>query len=329
MALVIVALMTLINCASVSIGGQIASLLTALKIALVIGIGLGAFLLAQGNWAHFSMINTGGTCEGVSSAARGGLFGFGAAMLGALWAYDGWSNLTIVAGEVKNPQRNLPIALIGGMLVMIVLYVFVNIAYFYVLSPTEVASVSQNSAVATEVVKNFLGPVGIGWMAAALMLSVLGSLFSGILTGARIPYAMSRDGLFFASLGAVSQKTHVPVNALLAQAAWIFVLTLTGTFDTLTDYAMFAAWIFYGLASASVFVFRKRMPNADRPYRTWGYPLVPVVFIAVTILLIANTIWTAQLRSLIGLGWILLGLPLYWYWQGKKKSSGTGIRTPV
>ena len=319
-ALAIVAVMTLINCAAVSVSGKVASFLTALKIALVIGVGLGAFLLAHGNWEHFNLSNIGGTCEGVSSTARGGLFGFGAAMLGALWAYDGWSNLTIVAGEIKNPQRNIPIALIGGMLLIIGLYVFANVAYFYVLSPIEVASVSQASAVATEVVRRFLGPVGTGLMAVGLMLSVLGSLFSGILTGARIPYAMSRDGLFFSALGTVSEKTHVPINALLAQGIWIAVLTLTGSFDTLTDYAMFAAWIFYGLATASVFIFRKRLPNANRPYRTWGYPVIPVLFIAVTILLIFNTIWTARLQSLIGLAWILMGLPLYWYWNRKAEA---------
>jgi basic amino acid/polyamine antiporter, APA family len=284
---------------------------------LVIGVGLGAFFLAKGNWDHFTLTNLGGTCEGVSPTARGGLFGFGAAMLGALWAYDGWSNLTVVAGEISHPKRNIPIALIGGMLLMIALYVFVNVSYFYVLTPTEVASVPQASAVATEVVKRFVGPFGIALMAAGLMLSVLGSLFSGILTGARIPYAMSRDGLFFSALGTVSRKTRVPVNALLAQGIWICVLTLTGSYDTLTDYAMFSAWIFYGLATASVFIFRKRLPHADRPYKTWGYPVVPGLFIAVTILLILNTIWTAQLRSLIGLACILAGLPLYYYWKNK------------
>ncbi len=316
-ALLISAIMTGINCAAVSFSGKVSSFLTGLKIALVLGVGFGVFFLAKGNWGNFSLSNMGGTCEGVSPTARGGLFGFGAAMLGALWAYDGWSNLTVMAGEVKNPKRNLPIALIGGMILMIALYVFINTAYFYALTPTEIASVPLASAVATEVVKSFLGPMAVSLMAVGLMLSVLGSLFNGILTGARIPYAMSSDGLFFSSLAKLSPRTHVPVNALLIQLIWIAALTLTGTFDTLTDYAMFAAWIFYGLASSSVFVFRKRLPNAERPYRTWGYPIVPIIFIAVTILLIINTIWTARLQSLIGLGWILMGLPLYWYFRKK------------
>lgn len=316
-ALLISAIVTGINCAAVSVSGKVSSFLTGLKIALVLGIGLGVFLLAKGNWENLSLSNIGGTCEGVSSSARGGLFGFGAAMLGALWAYDGWANLTVMAGEVENPKRNLPIALIGGIILMIALYVFINAAYFYALPPTEIASVPLDSSVATEVVKSFLGPIAVSLMAIGLLLSVLGSLFNGILTGARIPYAMSSDGIFFSSLARLSPRTHVPVTALLIQFVWISLLTLSGTFDTLTDYAMFAAWIFYGLASSSIFVFRKRLPNAERPYRTWGYPVVPIIFIAVAILLIVNTIWTARLQSLIGLGWILMGLPLYWYFQKK------------
>jgi APA family basic amino acid/polyamine antiporter len=318
-ALSIVSLVTLINCAAVSVSGKIASFLTGLKVLLVISVGLGAFFLARGNWANFHLSNMGGTCEGVSASARGGLLGFGAAMLGALWAYDGWSNLTIVAGEVKNPQRNLPLALIGGMICIAFLYMFVNIAYFYVLTPTEVASVSTASSVATDVVKRFLGPFATSLMACGLLISSLGSLYTGILTGARIPFAMSRDRLFFRALGEISPRTRVPVHALIVQGLWVCVLALSGSFDTLTDYAMFAAWIFYGLATASVFLFRKRLPNVPRPYRTWGYPVIPIVFILVTCYLIVNTIWTAPARSLIGLFLILLGFPLYLYWARKRR----------
>lgn len=316
-ALAIVTIVTLINCAAVSVSGRVASFLTILKMLLLLLVGVGAFFIAPGNWSHFAMSGAGGACEGVASSARGGIFGFGAAMLGALWAYDGWSNLTILSGEVRNPQRNLPFALIGGMLSVAILYVFVNAAYFYVLSPREVADVSLTSSVATDVAKQFLGPVAVKVMAAGLLVSVLGSLFTGILTGARIPYAMAIDGSFFRKLGLVSKKTRVPVNALLVQWLWVCVLTLSGTFDTLTDYAIFAAYIFYGLASASIFIFRKRNPDAPRPYKTLGYPVVPAIFIFVTALLLINTIWTAPTQTLIGLGIILLALPLYRYWHKK------------
>jgi APA family basic amino acid/polyamine antiporter len=317
-ALVMIALVTLINCAAVSVSGKIAAFLTAVKVVLLLAVGFSAFFLAKGSMGHFGMTVSGGACEGVSATARGGLFGFGAAMLGALWAYDGWVNLTTVAGEVKNPQRNLPLALIGGMISIAVLYTFVNAAYFYVLPPTEIANVSLESSVATEVAKQFLGPLAVSVMTVGLLVSTLGSLYNGILAGARIPYAMARDRLFFESLGKASQKTHVPVNALIVQGIWVCILALSGSFDKLTDYAMFASWIFYGLGTASVFIFRKRMPDAPRAYRTWGYPVIPVLFILVTIYLIVSTIWTSPLQALSGLGLIALGLPLYAYWSRKR-----------
>jgi APA family basic amino acid/polyamine antiporter len=260
------------------------------------------------------MNNAGGACEGISASARAGFAGFGAAMLGALWAYDGWNNVTLVAGEVKDPQRNLPRALIGGMLLVSGLYIFVNFAYFYVLSPTEVANVSAASSVATEVARRFLGPLAISLIAAALLSSTFGTLHTSILTGARVPYAMAQDRLFFRSLSKVSARTHVPIGALIAQAIWACILTLSGSFDALTDYAIFGLWIFYALVTASVFVFRKRMPDADRPYRTWGYPVVPILFLIVAGMLLVNTVLTTPKQALTGVALIALGLPVYWYW---------------
>jgi len=337
-ALGIIALITLVNCAAVAVSGRLSVVLTAMKILLVFGIGVGAFLLAPGAWAHFTMGATQGTCEGVAASARSGIAGFGAAMIGALWAYDGWSNLSILAGEVKNPQRNIPLALIGGMLLIIALYVFANLAYLYVLSPVEVASVSTSSSVATEVAMRFMGRLAVSFMAMALLISTLGSLHTGTLAGSRVSYAMAKDRLFFKGLAKLSPNTRVPVNALILQGVWSGVLALSGSYDTLTDYVIFAAWIFYGLNTASVFIFRRTMPDAERPYRTWGYPFVPVVFLLVALLLLTTTLWAAKdqaiegiskigtgalaagLGTLIrtppiaGLGIIFLGLPIYYYW---------------
>jgi APA family basic amino acid/polyamine antiporter len=314
-ALAAIVIVTLINCAAVRVSGGVAAFLTGIKIALVLLVGVGAFLLAQGaDWSHFAMSNAGGACEGVSSSARAGFAGFGAAMLGALWAYDGWNNVTLVAGEVKDPHRNLPRALIGGMLLVSGLYIFVNFAYFYVLSPTEVANVSSSSSVATEVARRFLGPLAISLIAAALLSSTFGTLHTSILTGARVPYAMAQDRLFFRSLSKVSPRTHVPIGALIAQAIWACILTLSGSFDALTDYAIFGLWIFYALVTASVFVFRKRAAEAERPYRTWGYPVVPILFLIVAGMLLVNTVLTTPKQALTGVGLIALGLPVYWYW---------------
>ncbi len=315
-ALSAIVIVTLINCATVSFSGNVAAFLTVIKIALVLGIGFGAFFFARGgDWAHFAMTNAGGACFGVGEAARFGIAGFGAAMLGALWGYDGWNNLTLVAGEVKNPQRNIPLALIGGMLVIITLYVFVNIAYFYALDPTRIASVPETSSVAREVALTFLGPVAISLISAALLASSVGTLHTSVLTGARVPYVMARDRLFFQNLAGLSKRTHVPIGALIVQGIWASILALSGSFDTLTNYVIFGSWIFYGLTTASVFIFRRRMPDAERPYRAWGYPVVPVLFLLVTTGLLINTLWNTTREALIGLGLIALGLPVYWYWS--------------
>src|SRR6266436_1852350 len=313
-ALAAIVIVTLINCAAVKVSGGVAAVLTGIKIGLVLLVGVGAFLAQGADWSHFAMSNSGGACEGVAASARAGFAGFGAAMLGALWAYDGWNNVTLVAGEVKDPHRNLPRALIGGMLLVSGLYIFVNFAYFYVLSPTEVANVSAASSVATEVARRFLGPLAISLIAAALLSSTFGTLHTSILTGARVPYAMAQDRLFFRSLSTVSSRTHVPIGALIAQAIWACILTLSGSFDALTDYAIFGLWIFYALVTASVFVFRKRLPDAERPYRTWGYPVVPILFLVVAGMLLVNTVITTPKQALTGVGLIALGLPVYWYW---------------
>jgi APA family basic amino acid/polyamine antiporter len=320
-ALAIIILATLVNCLAVSFSGKVSVFLTGLKILIVLAIGVCAFLLAQGSFAHFSLGGAGGACEGVEASARGGLAGFGAAMLGALWAYDGWSNVTIVAGEVKRPQRNLPLALIGGILIVAALYIFANIAYLYVLSPVEVANVSKASSVATEVARKFLGPAAVGVIAMAMMVSTLGSLHTGTLSGARISYAMAKDGLFFRPLARLSERTRVPVNALILQCVWSCVLALSGSFDTLTDYVIFAAWIFYALNTASVFIFRRRMPHAERPYKTVGYPVLPVVFLLAAGYLIVNTVIATPTQALVGLGIIALGLPIYFYWARKNPLS--------
>jgi basic amino acid/polyamine antiporter, APA family len=307
----------LINCASVAAGGRMALLLTIAKVALVVGVGVGAFVFAAGDWAHLTESGFAGTCEGVASSARGGIAGFGAAMLGALWAYDGWQNVAPLAGEIRDPQRNLPRAFIGGTLVVAALYLFVNAAYYFALTPREIASVPASSSVATEVLKRFLGPMAVSMTAVALMVSSFGSLHASVLANSRIPFAMARDGLFFRGLMRLSPRSNVPVRAILAQAIWASVLALSGSYDTLTDSVIFGSWLFYGLTTASLFVFRKRMPDAPRPYRTVGYPIVPLIFLLVTAALLVNTFVAAPREALLGVALLAAGLPFYWYWSSK------------
>ncbi len=351
-AVLIIIIFTTINCASVVLSGQIATFLTFVKIFLIIFVALGAFLFVTGgSFGNFSMMNTGGTCEGVADGVKYGsasysfIAGFGAAMLGALWGYDGWNNLSLVAGEVKKPEKNIPLALIGGTIAIIFLYIFAHIAYFYVLDPTTIASVSKDSSVAKVVVSKFFGGdistfatgFAVSVFTIGLMLSSIGTLHTSILTGARVPYAMAQDGVMFKSMGKLSEGTRVPVIALIVQGIWASILALSGSFDTLTDYVVFGSWIFYAFATSTIFVFRRRFPDAVRPYRAFGYPVVPILFLLVAAFLLFNTVRTdyyqvlENLKELIdpsllmqiytvikapsiaGIILILMGLPIYYY----------------
>jgi APA family basic amino acid/polyamine antiporter len=314
-ALAAIWIVALINCASVASSGRMALVLTLAKVGLVLGVGIGAFVLADGDWSHLMGSGLSGKCEGVASSARGGIAGFGAAMLGALWAYDGWQNVAPLAGEVRDPQRNLPRAFVGGTLIVAALYLFVNVAYYYTLTPLQIAGVPMSSSVATEVLKRFMGPMAVSMMAVALMVSSFGALHASVLANSRIPFAMARDGLFFKSLVRLSPRSNVPVRAILAQAAWASVLALSGSYDALTDSVIFSSWLFYGLMTAALFVFRKRMPDARRPYRAFGYPVVPMIFLLVTTALLINTFVAAPREALRGVAVLAAGLPFYWYWS--------------
>lgn len=320
-ALTAIIVTTLINCAAVRVSGGVASVLTGMKILILLGIGIGAFFYADGNWGNLTMANVGGACDGVA-ITTGGVAGLAAAMIGALWAYDGWNNITFLAGEVKNPGRNLPLALIGGGFLVMGLYLFVNVNYYHVLTPTEVANVSASSSVAAEVVRRLLGAGAVTLIAAAMMTSSFGALHASLLATARVPYALAKDGLAPRSLSHVSAHTHVPIRALLMQGTLgcIVVLTFSAAYDSITDYAIFALTLFYILVAGSVFIFRRRLPDAERSYRVWGYPIVPIVFILVCSWLIFQTIHDSPRKSAIGLGLILLGLPVY-YFLGRRRST--------
>ncbi len=334
-AVAVIAIFTTLNCLSVTMSGQIATSLTAIKIGLVFFVGFGAFLaVSGGTFDNFALTDTGGACEGVDAAVRFGsaeytfLSGFAAAMLAALWGYDGWDNLSFVAGEVKDPNRNIPIAIIGSVVIIIVLYLFASAAYFYVLDPTAIASVSKDSSVAKVVVSKFFGGdiqalatgTAVAIFTIGLMLSSLGTLHTSLLSASRVPYAMARDGMMFDTFSKLSIQS-VPVNAVLFQGVWATVLALSGSFDTLTDYVIFGSWIFYALIGSSIFVYRWKNPDLPRPYRAWGYPVVPVVFLFVSVWLLYRTIVDSTQQSLIGIGLILLGLPVYFYLNSRKKPS--------
>ena len=251
---------------------------------------------------------------------------FGLAMLAALWAYDGWNNMPMAAGEVKDPGRNVPRALIGGMVAVMAIYCAANLSYFYALPWGDVLSSNSTAhrdalPVATKAAQTAFGESGGKLMSIAFVLSALGALNGATLTGARVPFAMARDGLFPARAGVLSSRPRLPVVPVLLQAGWSCVLAASGTYDQLTDYVIFASWIFYGLVTSSVFVLRLRAPDLPRPYRTIGYPVVPLVFVMVAAWLVFNTLVNRPVESVAGLALIALGLPVYWYFRLAKPST--------
>ena len=320
-ALAAIWVITIMNCISLAAGANTAIVLTVIKLLMLVAVGSVALILGKGDWSHLNLRATGGSCEGVQAGAMGGIAGFGAAMLGALWAYDGWNNVSAMCGEVRNPARNIPRAFFGGTAIVVALYLFVNLGYFYVLTPTQIANISANSSVGTEVLQTFMGPGAVTLMAVALAASTFGALHASVLANSRIPFAMARDGLFFRRLAQVSPRTHLPVNALLVQGVWASVLALSGTFDTLTDSVMFASWLFYGLTTASLFVFRRTMPDAERPYRVWGYPAIPLLFLAVTAVVLASALIATPRQALNGLVMMAIGVPFYLYWSWRTHKS--------
>jgi APA family basic amino acid/polyamine antiporter len=231
-------------------------------------------------------------------------------VLAALWAYDGWNNLPMAAGEVREPQKNLPRAIIWGTLGVFAIYLLVNLGYFHALPFEQIAAPSTDS-VAQRTATQFLGGAAQLALAVAMALSAISAMNGSILTGARVPYAVATDGLAPKALARISHVTRVPVVAVLVQGAIACVYALSGTFDQLTDAVVFASWLFYALNAGTVLLLRKREPDRERAYRVPGFPVVPVLFMALATLLLVNAVWTAPRASVLGVGVVTLGALVY------------------
>jgi len=305
---------TVLNLASVRANGTLMTVVTGLKVALLFGIAGCAFFFGDGSWANYASSCVDGTCEGVPAEARGGLAGFGAAIIAAMWSYSGATAIIVVAEEVKDPARTLPRALSSSALILIGLYLLVNAAYFFALSPDTVASIPESSSVAGAVIARVVGAGASTLMAAGLMLSSFGALHSTVLHMARFPFAMARDGLLPSVFATVSRKSQAPTHAVLLLGVCAIAFAFSGTFDVLTDMIVFSILIFEIMAVAAVFVLRKRLPATARSYRAWGHPFLPVVYLLGIAWLTLNTLLALPGRSLAGLGLIALGLPVYAYY---------------
>lgn len=308
--------MTGVNYLGVRLGGAVQVFLTAIKItsvAIVIGVAFFAPHAAAGSapdpiWP---------------SALTGGVFSaFLAALAAALWAYDGWEDLNLVGSEVENPSRNFPRALVGGVAVVALIYFLFSAACLNVLP---FAAVATSSHIASDVVEHVAGRGAALWITIAMVISALGSMNSSVLSGARPTYAMARDGLFFKVADGVNPKYRTPGRALIFQCVLASLMALTGTFEELTSLFIFAGWIFYGLAVVALFRMRKTEPDTPRPYRCWGYPWVPGLFVAGALALTFN-IWLERPgRSSIGLLLILAGVPFYRYWSRRTRTQAPSI----
>lgn len=294
-----------LNILGVRRSGAVQTIFTASKLAvlgLLVVLGL---TLSDGSIAHFQVAVT-------SSPERSLFAAFGLAMVSALWAYDGWNNLSMVAGEVSNPQRNIPRALIAGTILVIGVYAVTNIAYFYVLAPSEVAG---TSTVAADAARSFLGRAGGAFVAVGVMISAFATLNGAILAGSRIPFAQARDRLFPQALASVHPRFHTPAAAIVAQAAVAGLLALTGKYEALFTKVIFAEWLFYMLVTVGIFILRRRQPALQRPYRTWGYPIIPAIFVVLAGLLLVNTFMERRVDSLWGLVMMASGIPAYFLWK--------------
>jgi APA family basic amino acid/polyamine antiporter len=316
-AVAMILLFGIANCAGVAFGGRVQTALTGAKVLGIVIIIVGAYFFS--NDGTFANVTTATYFES-RAVPVSGLTAFGAAVLSALWACDGWAFMPMVAGEIKNPARNVPRALFVGVLGVLALYALVNLAYFYALPFDQVAA--SNSTlhrdalpVASRVAQTFLGSRGPALVSIICVISIAGAMNGVILSLARMPFAMSRDGLLGRAFGEVSEGSHVPVWSVLAITVWSCLLALSGTFDQLTDLTIFGQWIFYGLTGATVFVLRRKVPDAPRPYRTILYPLTPLVFVACAAALVFNSFSASPVESSAGILLIALGLPVYFYYH--------------
>lgn len=304
------------NYCGVIFGGFIANITTSLKLA---GIALIAFLglyASGGSLSHLAPLGPAANAQYGSMGLFGAMF---AAMLGAFWAFDGWNNINSLGGEVQNPKRNIPLALGLGVAGVIVVYLLVNFAYVCVLSIEELKTVaaSQNGIAAVEAMRKEWGPGAAKLVAALILVSTFGAVNCQLMPTSRTFYAMARDGLFFRSAARCHPRFHTPSAALVMESIWASILVLSGTFDQLTDMVIFASFIFYGAATFGVFVLRRTMKDAPRPYRVTGYPFTPALFVLFCVVLVAVTVVQRPREAGIGLVLICTGWPFYFYWTRK------------
>ena len=320
-----VAVLTTINAFGVKEGGRVQGLFTVAKIAAILFLIVMAFTSTSGSVGNIVVHSTAAVPVGTAL-----VFALAMAMNKALWSYDGWNNLTYVSGEVKNPRVTVPRALMIGTAICIAVYVLINLAYLTILP---IDALSASSAVARDAAFIMMGTFGAVFVSVAVMVSTVGTSNGTILASSRVYYSMANEGMFFKGAGVIHGKFRTPVRSLALQLGWTTVLIFSGTFDMLTDMLIFVSWGFYALGAYGVFVLRRKMPDAHRPYKTWGYPFVPIIFILFAVTFLVFTVFSdienynngsaPVVNSLWGVILLSSGIPFYWWF----KKRGRGLRS--
>jgi APA family basic amino acid/polyamine antiporter len=304
-AVALIAILVWANCIGARSGARVQNTLMAIKFTAIVAVSICVFAFASGNTTNWVQ-------PGAPSWSSALVGAFGVALVASLWAYKGWEAVTFSAGEIRDPQRTLPLGLFAGTLVVLFLYLVANLAYLYVMPVGELA---KSSRIAADAMQAAIGPIGATIVSAAILCSIAGSANGNILTAPRVFYAMAKDGLFFRQIGDIHPKYRTPHISIIATGAWSAILSVTGSFEQLYTYVVFGLWLFFGLTVGAVIVLRRTQPLLERPYRTWGYPVTPLLFIAAAAFIAINTLVTRFWESMTGLGIILLGVPAYYFWS--------------
>ncbi|CCH02602.1 basic amino acid/polyamine antiporter, APA family [Fibrella aestuarina BUZ 2] len=304
---------TAFNIRGLRTGEAISRALTAIMVIVMVGFVIMGLVSGVGSVANLQPIDTGLSGSSLLSAMA-------LACLSAFWPYEGWNTVGYIGGEIKNPSRNLPWALTIGTLAIMVLYLLMNLVYLYVVPVGDLAALKgqPNSIAAVTVAGTMAGSIGSLVLSCLLLVTTFNCCSITILMASRLFYAMSKDGQFFSRIDYLHPTFQTPSRSLLLQAAWTTLMVLSGSFDTLTDMLIFAAFIFYGATTVGVFILRKRMPDTERPYRVIGYPIVPGLFIAFCAYLVINTLINRPYEAGVGLLLMATGVPFYFYWKRKQ-----------
>ncbi len=318
-----VAFLGAVNYIGVRWGSRLQNVLTYIKTAAIGIVVIGVFFFTKGQGRPANFVEPG------PGPFNFGLLGaFGVGLVASLWAYKGWEAATYSAGEVKNPRKNLPLGILIGTIAVIVLYVLANLAYLYVLPVGKIAA--SEGRVALEAMELIAGPFGASLIAFLILFSMLGPANQNMLTSPRVYFAMARDGLFFKKVAECHPKFLTPHVSIVAITVWSILLTLTGTFRQLFTYVIFGEWIFFGLTVAAVIVLRKKRPDLDRPYKTWGYPVTPLLFVLAAFYVAVGSFLSSFRNAMASLLIIIIGVPAYFYWRTlsrgvKRAMVGTGL----